>query len=165
MPRQGTPNIVGLIPARAGSKRVKNKNIKPLDATGTSWREVLTDYVEQSGWRIRPQKLLAICAGVGTILAILAALAARRWWIAPLAFLPAGMLPLVYVRFRRAARMRRCLTSSAVQVARIRPRESGGGGPRSCAVEGARRWRKFGVAKRSVDSDAPPTATFYIRRA
>jgi CMP-N,N'-diacetyllegionaminic acid synthase len=31
MPRQGTPNIVGLIPARAGSKRVKNKNIKPLE--------------------------------------------------------------------------------------------------------------------------------------
>jgi N-acylneuraminate cytidylyltransferase len=31
MPRQGTPSIVGLIPARAGSKRVKNKNIKPLD--------------------------------------------------------------------------------------------------------------------------------------
>jgi CMP-N,N'-diacetyllegionaminic acid synthase len=31
MPRQGTPSIVGLIPARAGSKRVKNKNIKPLE--------------------------------------------------------------------------------------------------------------------------------------
>jgi len=30
MPRERTPSIVGLIPARAGSKRVKNKNIKPL---------------------------------------------------------------------------------------------------------------------------------------
>jgi len=30
MPRDTTPSIVGLIPARAGSKRVKNKNIKPL---------------------------------------------------------------------------------------------------------------------------------------
>lgn len=30
MPRERTPRIVGLIPARAGSKRVKNKNIKPL---------------------------------------------------------------------------------------------------------------------------------------
>ncbi|MGE3910117.1 MAG: acylneuraminate cytidylyltransferase family protein [Chloroflexota bacterium] len=30
MPREQTPRIVGLIPARAGSKRVKNKNIKPL---------------------------------------------------------------------------------------------------------------------------------------
>jgi N-acylneuraminate cytidylyltransferase len=31
MPRERIPSIVGLIPARAGSKRVKNKNIKPLD--------------------------------------------------------------------------------------------------------------------------------------
>ena len=30
MPRDRTPSIVGLVPARAGSKRVKNKNIKPL---------------------------------------------------------------------------------------------------------------------------------------
>jgi CMP-N,N'-diacetyllegionaminic acid synthase len=30
MPRERTPSIVGLIPARAGSKRVKNKNIRPL---------------------------------------------------------------------------------------------------------------------------------------
>ncbi len=30
MPRERTPSIVGLIPARSGSKRVKNKNIKPL---------------------------------------------------------------------------------------------------------------------------------------
>ena len=30
MPRERTPSIVGLVPARAGSKRVKNKNIKPL---------------------------------------------------------------------------------------------------------------------------------------
>ena len=30
MPPERTPSIVGLIPARSGSKRVKNKNIKPL---------------------------------------------------------------------------------------------------------------------------------------
>ena len=30
MPRERSPSIVGLIPARAGSKRVKNKNVKPL---------------------------------------------------------------------------------------------------------------------------------------
>jgi len=30
MPRDKTPSIVGLIPARAGSKRVKAKNVKPL---------------------------------------------------------------------------------------------------------------------------------------
>ena len=30
MPRDTVPSIVGLVPARAGSKRVKNKNIKPL---------------------------------------------------------------------------------------------------------------------------------------
>ena len=30
MPRDAMPSIVGLVPARAGSKRVKNKNIKPL---------------------------------------------------------------------------------------------------------------------------------------
>ena len=31
MPSSGTPSIVGLIPARAGSVRVRDKNVRPLN--------------------------------------------------------------------------------------------------------------------------------------
>ena len=92
---------------KAGSLDTLFQNIKPLDATGTSWREVFADYIEQAGLSIRPQKLIAICAGFGALLAVVAALAAHRWWIAAAGFCAGQPAALAYVRFRRAARMRR----------------------------------------------------------
>ena len=112
--------------SKAGSLDTLFQNIKPLDATGTSWREVFADYIEQSGWRIRPQKLVAICLGLTALLAVVAALAAQRWWMALLAFAPASLLPLMYVRFRRAARMRRLARAVAAGLRRDRPRRTRG---------------------------------------
>jgi tight adherence protein B len=93
--------------SKASSLDTLFQNIKPLDATGTTWNEMLAGYVEQSGLRIRPKRLIAFCLGLGALLAVLAALVSQRWWIAPIAFAPSSLLPLAYVRFRRAARMRR----------------------------------------------------------
>jgi tight adherence protein B len=83
------------------------KNIKPLDATGTSWAERIAEYVDQSGLRIRPGQLAVIGSSLGVSFAAIAWVVSNRWWIAILAAAAASLSPLFYVRLKRARRMRR----------------------------------------------------------
>ncbi|HEX3655341.1 MAG TPA: type II secretion system F family protein [Pirellulales bacterium] len=94
---------------KPGSLDTLFQNIKPLDATGNSWREQLADYLEQAGLRIHPNRFMVACLGLGVFVALVLGAAMHRWWIGALAFVPCSLLPLAYVRFRHAARAQRML--------------------------------------------------------
>lgn len=83
------------------------KNIKAIDANGTSWKERFTEFLDQSGVKVRPQQLAVISASLGFCLAAIAWIAFDRLWVALLAAATGSMLPLLYVRTMRDRRISR----------------------------------------------------------
>ncbi len=87
------------------------KDLKQLDTKTSStfvdlWAK-LQETLEQSGLTTSPRTLLGISIGLGLGLAAFAAIVSHRWWMAPIGLLPGIVAPLLYVRVKRARRLRR----------------------------------------------------------
>jgi tight adherence protein B len=96
--------------SKSGADAALFGNLKPLDNLRGSWSQRLEEYVEQSGLDVDSKKLLTIVLGVALMLTVGAAFVLPCWWMAPLVFVPSVVLPALYVRWRRAARMRRLVS-------------------------------------------------------
>jgi tight adherence protein B len=85
---------------------LKRLNAQALSAPG-GWQMRLEELLEQSGLQIRAPTLLAVSVCLGMTVALIVAAVSKRYWAAPIGFLPGVMAPILFVRFKRGLRMRR----------------------------------------------------------
>lgn len=85
---------------------LKRLNAQTLSASD-DWRTRLQELLEQAGLQIRVSTLLTISMALGIAFAVAAAAVSKRYWAAPIGFLPGLAAPILFVRFKRNLRMRR----------------------------------------------------------